>query len=39
MEVVNKSFVKELYNSFGFIKEDFDKYNEKSLYMEGIRIF
>jgi len=27
MEVVNKSFVKELYNSFGFIEEEYRKYN------------
>jgi hypothetical protein len=28
MDVVNKSFVKELYNSFGFIEEDTGIYNE-----------
>ncbi len=30
MEVVNKSFAKELYNSFGFIEEDADNYNDYS---------
>jgi len=33
MEVVNKSFAKELYNSFGFIQEEWEIYNEKSLYI------
>jgi hypothetical protein len=28
MEVVNKSFVKELYNSFGFVGEDKNNYND-----------
>ena len=30
MEVVNKSFANDLYNSFGFIKEEGDNYNYKS---------
>ncbi len=34
MEVVNKSFAKELYNSFGFVEEEEDNYNDKSLYIE-----
>jgi hypothetical protein len=29
MEVVNKSFVKELYNSFGFVKDEKNNYNEQ----------
>jgi len=33
MEVVNKSLANELYNSFGFIKKEGDKYHEKSLYI------
>jgi len=32
MEVVNKSFAKELYNSFGFIEEEENIYNEYSLH-------
>lgn len=28
MEVVNKSFAKELYNSFGFIEKDESKCND-----------
>jgi len=31
MEVVNKSFAKELYNSFGFIEEDMNNCNDQSL--------
>lgn len=28
MEVVNKSFAKELYNSFGFVEEEMNNYND-----------
>lgn len=28
MEVVNKSFAKELYNSFGFVEEERNNYND-----------
>lgn len=34
MEVVNKSFAKELYNSFGFIEEDINNYHDQSLCTE-----
>ena len=34
MEVVNKSFAKELYNSFGFIEEEGNICNEYSLNIE-----
>jgi len=30
MEVVNKSFAKELYNSFGFIEDDENNYDDYS---------
>lgn len=33
MEVVNKSFAKELYNSFGFIGEGVSNYNEYSVHI------
>jgi len=39
MEVVNKPFVKELYNRFGFIKDESTEYHDKSLYIQFIRIF
>jgi hypothetical protein len=34
MEVVNKSFAKELYNSFGFIEEEGNNYNDHSLHIK-----
>jgi hypothetical protein len=34
MEVVNNSFVKELYNSFGFVEKDKNNYNDYLLYLE-----